>query len=217
MNYDELLQANKKLERQANLCYARQKRNREIYKRQNAPFPLRKNQRVSITLRVTKETREHLGMLDKRKKKWQEGNIYTVIGCIHDWFIDEEHGGRLLPALFRAPYSLYDEVLEIKIADEQFEGSCAGCRRHKDGLCFLAGGKNISKRCATGKAGEFTCQLYEEETELWSLDGKSHYPNVTYQRNGDRSYHIFNKDWTIYEKYGEKEVGKFFSITNPNI
>lgn len=218
MTYKELKEKNDKLERQANLCHARQRKNCEDYKRQNAPFPLRKNQRITVTMRVTEKTRKRLSQKDLKLKKWQLGNVYSATGCIRDWYINEDMDGILYPCFFRGEeFSYLDEMIDIKIADKQFEGSCEQCRRYKDGLCFLAGGMTISNKLATGKAGEFTCPIYEEKTELWSKYGQLyHYPNVTYLRNADKpSYYVYALNWDTYTEYKADEIERYFSLTKP--
>ena len=218
MTYEELQKANKKLEQQANMCYARQKRNRKLYIKHNAPFTFRKYERITIRLRVTEETRKRLSDKEKKMKKWRLGNEYSVTGAFDCWYIHEDGHGELIPALFRAPeYSRFDEVLGIESCKEQPQGSCKLCRRHKEGLCYLAGGMEFGKSYATEKVepNQYPCPLYEEKIELWSKDGKRHYPNVVYLPN-EKAYYIYSLTWVTYTKYTPKEIEESFVFCNPN-
>lgn len=219
MNFEELKKELKKIERQEAMCHARYVRTRETYKRQNAPLHLRKYERITVRLRVTEETRKHLVDKELSKRKNQVGYEYSVTGCFTDWYIHEDGNGELKPCLFGdVSYSRFDEIVSIEPAD-QIEGHCSKCRRYKDGLCYMAGGKDISKKCATHKVGkdDFTCPKYEELTELWSADGKKHYPNVTILKHSKPlKYLIYSLNWQYYEEWKENEVEKFYRFDNPN-
>lgn len=219
MNYDELKKELKKIERQEAMCHARYVRTREIYKRQNAPLPLQKYERITVRLRVTEETRKHLVDKELTKRKNQVGYEYSVTGCFTDWYIHEGGNGELKPCLFGdVSYSRFDEIVSIEPA-EQIEGHCSKCRRYKDGFCYMAGGKDISKKCATHKVGkdDFTCPKYEELTELWSKCGSEHYPNVTILKHSKPlKYRIYSLNWQYYEEWKEKEVEEFYRFDNPN-
>ena len=213
MKYQELKDANKKLERQVGLLYRQQQRNEQQYIREHEPFKARRYQILSVRLRVTKETRDRLTEYGRKMKKNQLGREYVVSGCFIGWYINEEKGGELRPCFFGGiTYSRFDEILSIEIA-EQVDGHCSKCRRYKDGLCYRNGGMDLSKKCADHKVEEtdFTCPKYEEKTELWSWDREKHYPNVTVLKHEKPvKYRIYAINWGTYTEWEEKEIKSMY-------
>ena len=177
-------------------------------------------ERITVRLRVTEETRKHLIDKELTKRKNQVGYEYSVTGCFNGWYIHEDGNGELKPCLFGdVSYSRFDEVVSIERAD-QIEGHCSKCRKYKDGLCYMAGGKDISKKCATRKVGkdDYTCPKYEELTELWSKDGKKHYPNVTIVKHEKPvKYRIYSLNWQYYEEWGPEIIDFNYTFENPNV
>ena len=219
MTYDELKKELKKNDWKEARCRLKSAHAREEYRRQNAPISLRKYERITVRLRVTEETRKRLTDKERTMRKYQLGREYDVTGCFTDWYIHEDGNGELKPCLFGGDsYSRYDEVVSIERA-EQIEGHCSKCRKYKEGLCYMAGGKDISRKCATHKVREddFTCPLYEELTELWSKDGKKHYPNVTILKHEKPvKYRIYSLNWKYYEEWGPEIIDFNYTFENPN-
>lgn len=216
MNFEELKNQLKKIERQERMCHARSVRVRETYKRQNAPMKLRKYERITVRFKVTKETRERLTEKECRMRKWQLGNEYSVTGCFDGWYINEDGNGEILPILNGGEsYSRFDELLSIERA-EQIDGHCSKCRSYKDGYCYKLGGKDYGKRYATHKVGkdDFTCPKYEEMTELWKY-GK-HYPNVTILKHlTPYKYRIYSLNWHTYTEWEERLIKSIYSFEKP--
>lgn len=219
MSFEDFKQMLKKIERQESMCHARKVRLRESYKRKNEPIHLRKHERINVRLRVTDKTREALPDDVRNMQKYQLGKEYCVTGYFEGWYIHEDGNGELKPILYGdVSYSRFDDIISIEIA-EQADGICSKCRHYKDGYCYLAGGKNLGKSCATHKVvnGDLTCPEYEELTELWDISGEKHYPNVTIMKNKKPvKYRIYSLNWDYYTEYGKEiiDANYRFEISN---
>ena len=219
MTYEELQKEIKKLERQERMCFARQVKARELYKKQNAPMKLRKYERIKVRLRVTEETRKHLVASELTKRKNQVGYEYTVVGCFDGWYIHEDGHGELKPCFFRGPsYSRFDDVIGIESA-EQIDGHCSKCKMYKEGLCYMIGCRDLGKKYAHHKVedDDCTCPLYEEVIELWDKYEGGRYPNVTVLKHEKPlEYRIYSQNWKYYTKYSQKDVELLYCFENPN-
>ena len=219
MTYEELEKMNKDLDKQADKLYRQQTKNELKYIAEHEPFKVHRYQILNVRLRVTEETRKNLTDAGRKMKKNQLGHEYTVTGCFTGWYISKERVGELRPCFFGGiTYSRFDEIVSIESA-EQIEGHCSKCRKYKDGYCYMMGGKDISVKCASHKVkdDDYTCPKYEELTELWSVDGKKHYPNVTILKHSKPlKYIIYSLNWQYYEEWKENEVEKFYRLDNPN-
>ena len=216
MDFEELKKELTKIKRQESLLQARMARTKNLYIQQHAPIKcLRMYERIRICLRVTEESRKRMTEKERAMKKNQAGHEYSVEGCFSGWLLDEDRNGEIIPCLFTSKYySKYDEIYCIESID-QIEGCCSKCRKYKDGYCYMAGGMTISKSCATRKVGkdDYTCPHYEELTELWTLDGKRHMPNVTHLKHS-KEYRIYSLNWLYYTKYTEDEIEKYYKKSN---
>jgi hypothetical protein len=102
---------------------------------------------------------------------------------------------------------------------EQIEGHCSKCLNHKDGYCYMMGGKDISVKCATHKVkkDDYTCPKYEELTELWDKQGERHYPNVTICKHCKPiCYNIYALNWGSYCEWPQEVIDSNYTFENPN-
>lgn len=222
MNFEQLKEKEKafdkdleSLHKQEKAIYEKKKKNQMAYIKSVLPFEMRKYQRVTIKLMVTEKSRELMSETQRRYKKNQVGYTYCVTGCVHDWIVGDDGDAR--PCFFGdVTYNRYDKIIDIELA-EQIEGHCSKCRKYKDGLCYMLGGKDISKKCAHHKVGErdFTCPKYEELTELWDKHiGDRHYPNVTIVKHAvPVKYRIYSLNWDYFLEYDEQEIEKYYKKT----
>lgn len=219
MIYEELKAMDNALEKQADKLYRQQTKNELKYIAEHEPFKVHRYQRLNVRLRMTEKTRKNLTDAGRKKKKNQLGHEYTVTGCFTGWYISKEHDGELRPCFFGCiTYSRFDEIVSIESA-EQIDGHCSKCLNYKDGLCYMAGGKDISKKCATHKVekDDFTCPNYEELTELWSKDGERHYPNVTIVKHSQPlKYRVYSLNWQYYEEWKQDIINSNYTFENPN-
>lgn len=219
MTFEELKNGLKEIQRQEALCERRYVQLREKYKRQNAPIKIKNNQMITVVLRVTEDTRRYIAENQKAMRKYQVGYEYSVTGYFQGWYIHEEGHGELKPCFYGdVYYSRYDDVVSIKIAEHQPEGSCTKCRHYKDGLCYMHGGKEWGKQYANHKVkeGDLVCPKYEEVLSkgLYEYGDSSRYcPNVTVRKDdkGKTEYRVYSLNWNTYEKYSEKNIFKFFT------
>lgn len=219
MTFEELKKGLIEIERQEILCQRRYVKIRETYIRQNVPIKIKKYQRVTVTLKVTEETRKHLNAKEKTKRNKQVGNEYSVTGYFIGWYIDEDRNGELKPSFYgNVSYSRYDDIVSIKLAEHQPIGNCAKCRLYKDCFCYMNGGKDISKKYATHKVkdGDIVCPKYEEVLAggLYKYGEVSkHCPNVTILQNvkGDKSYRVWSLNWKYFTTYNENEIWKIYT------
>lgn len=222
MNFEQLKEKEKaldkeleNLQKQENAIYTKKKKCELAYIKSVLPFEMRKYQRVTIKLMVTEKSRELMSETQRRYKKNQVGYTYCVTGCVHDWIVGDDGDAR--PCFFGdVTYNRYDKIIDIELA-EQIEGHCSKCRKYKDGLCYMMGGKDISKKCAHHKVGErdFTCPKYEELTELWDkyIEDR-HYPNVTIVKHAvPVKYRIYSLNWEYFSEYDEQEIEKYYKKT----
>lgn len=218
MNFEQLKEKEKafdkelqSLHKQEKAIYEKKKKNQMAYIKGLLPFEMRMWQRVTIKLVVTEKSRELMSDWQRQLKKNQVGRVYSVTGCVYDWFVGENGDAR--PCFYGdVTYNRYDRIIEITLA-EQIEGHCSKCRMYKDGLCYMLGGKDIGKKCAHHKVGErdFTCPKYEELTELWDRLG-NHYPNVAIVKHTKPlKYRIYSLNWDYFSEYEEQEIKKYYN------
>lgn len=219
MTYEELQKMNADLEKQADKLYRQQTKNKLEYIAEHEPFKVHRYQILNVRLRVTKETRMNLSPSGRKMKKNQLGHEYTVTGCFIGWLISKERGGELRPCFFgEITYSRFDEILSIE-PGEQIEGHCSKCLNYKNGYCYMAGGKDISVKCATHKVkkDDYTCPKYEELTELWDKQGERHYPNVTICKHCKPiHYNIYALNWGSYWECPQEVIDSNYTFENPN-
>ena len=202
----------KRIEHEIVRVYDKKKNLQLKYIRELLPFEIRKWQRVTIRLMVTAESRKLMTDYQRRLKKNQEGYVYCVTGCVIEWIVGDE--GEARPCFYGDVwYNRYDKILDIELA-EQVDGHCSKCLKYKDGLCYMMGGKDISKNCATHEVGErdMTCPRYEEMTQLWDkqIEGR-HYPNVTIVKHAKPvKYRIYSLNWDYFSEYSEKEIETYY-------
>ena len=219
MTYEELEKMNKDLDKQVDKLYRQQTKNELKYIAEHEPFKVHRYQILNVRLRVTEETRNTLTDAALTKKKYQLGHEYTVTGCFIGWHI-REHDGELRPCFFGGTtYSRFDEIVSIESA-EQIEGHCSKCLKYKDGYCYLAGGKDISVKCATHKVkkDDYTCPKYEELTELWEKHGEHrHIPNVTIcKHHHPIGYRIYALNWGSFCEWSQDVIDSNYTFENPN-
>ena len=220
MNFEQLKEKEKafdkelqSLHKQEKAIYEKKKKNRMAYIKGLLPFEMRMWQRVTIKLMVTEQSRKMMSEYQRRFKKNQVGNVYSVTGSVYNWFVGEN--GEAKPSFYGGiKYNPYDKIVDIKLV-EQIDGHCSKCLKYKDGLCYMNGGKDLGKECAHHKVGErdFTCPKYEEKTELWDrfTEGR-HYPNVTIVKHAKPvKYRIYNLDWSWYTEYEEQSIDKYYT------
>ena len=220
MTYEELKKANKDLDKQADKMYRKQAKNELKYIAEHEPFKVHRYQILNVRLRVTEETRKNLTDAGRKMKKYQLGHEYTVTGCFTGWYISEEHDGELRPCFLGGiTYSRFDEIVSIESA-QQIEGHCSQCLKYKKGYCYLAGGKDISVKCATHKVkkDDYTCPKYEEITELWEKYGEHrHIPNVTICKHKNPiSYRIYSLDWSCFCEWPQEVIDSNYAFEDTN-
>lgn len=218
MNFEQLKEKEKafdkelqSLHKQEKAIYEKKKKNQMAYIKGLLPFEMRMYQRVTIKLMVTEQSRKMMSEYQRRFKKNQVGNVYSVTGSVYNWFVGEN--GEVWPSFFGGvTYNPYDKIVDIELA-KQIDGHCSKCKRYKDGLCYMNGGKDLGKECADHKVGErdFTCPKYEELTELWDRLG-NHYPNVAIVKHANPlKYRIYSLNWDYFSEYDEQEIKKYYN------
>ena len=219
MTYDELTKQTKALMKEQDRAYARYGAKisalNEAYIREHEPLRgLKRFQRVKVTLRVTEATRKWMDEKHRMMAKNKAGREYRLEGVFNGWHIG--YDGQIKPCFYGEPhYPATDEVVSVELAKEQPEGHCSMCRCHKDGLCYMMGGQDMSPKCAVWKITDdmTVCPKYEEVVDggLWEY-GEKHCPNVTVvRRKGKTSYRVYSLNWNYYTEYGEQEVWRFFA------
>ena len=220
MTYEELEKKTKSLEKEQEKVYA--KYSKQIHKlntdyiSEHKPICLKRFQRIMVRLRITEESRKYMDDKHRAMAKNQLGKEYSLSGVFNGWCIGKK--GDIRPCFYGEPsYSAYDEVLSVELAKEQPEGHCSKCRCHKDGLCFMMGGKDISNRLAVWKITDdmVTCPKYEEIVDggLYEYGDASRYcPNITkVLKKGEVFYRVYSLNWNYYTEYSEKEIWHYYT------
>lgn len=217
MTHEELKKKERELERQAEAAFRQQCKLRERYVEEHEPLHAKRYQRMMIRLRVTVAHRKQMGDKERGMRKWQLGNEYTVTGIFTGYAL--LGNGDIRPCFYgNTTYSRLDEIVSIELTKEQPEGDCSKCRLYKDGLCYMAGGKDLGKSYATHKVkeGDIVCPKYEEILEggLYEYgEASRHCPNVTVVKDlkGKKTYHVWSLKWNCYTEYSETDVWKFYT------
>lgn len=220
MTYEELQKQVKAIERKeeafSRKCGKEELKLKQQYIDEHKPIELKRFQRITVRLRVTEKSRERMGEKHRAMAKYQLGREYSVTGVFNGWHIGDD--GQLKPCLYGGPsYSATDEVVSVALTKDQPEGDCSKCRCHKDGLCYMMGGKDLGKSCAVWKITDdmVPCPKYEEIVEggLYEYgDNNRHCPNVTKQwKKGKLFYNVYSLNWQYYTEYSEDEVWRFFT------
>ena len=130
------------------------------YVREHLPFPFKKRQRVTVTLRVSEKTlactRYRAGCAPVL------GETYSKTGILKGYIIGEK--GELRPDFLgkNGYYPLTDEVVSIKVADEQYKARCGTCRYYRDGGCYSTGG---DKPVFATEQDAYICGYYRDKGE----------------------------------------------------
>lgn len=217
MTYQELKKEIRALDRKAEAVYVQQNKLREKYIEEHKPLPVKRFQRLTVKLRVTEQSRQMMSEKERGKRKNQLGMEYTVTGIFNWYTIMDE--GSVRPRFYgNVYYSRFDEIISVELAREQPDGDCRLCMRCKDGLCYMNGGQNISKSCASHKIkeGDIVCPKYEEvlPNGLYEYgEANRHCPNVTIAQDskGNRLYRVYSLNWNYYTEYSEAQIWKYYS------
>ena len=218
MTYEELDKQLKAIKRKEDAFMRKCGREKLKLKQQyidgREPMHFKRFQRISVRLKVTEATRQRLIESYRAKKKYQLGREYTVAGPFNGWAIGDD--GQLKPCFYSGPsYNSTDEVVSVELAKDQPEGHCSKCRCHKDGLCYMMGGKDMGKRFAVWEITDdmVVCPKYEEILEGGLYEyGEKHCPNVTKRvKNGKVFYQVYSLNWNYYTEYSEDEVFHFYT------
>lgn len=220
MTYAELQKQVKAIERKeeafSRKCGKEELKLKQQYIDEHKTIELKRFQRISVRLRITEKSRERMGEKHRAMAKYQLGREYSVTGVFNGWAIGKD--GQLKPCFYGNPsYSAYDDVLSVELTKDQPVGHCSKCRCHKDGLCYMMGGKDLGKSCAVWKITDdmVPCPKYEEIVDggLYEYGEKyCHCPNVTKRwKKGKLFYNVYSLNWQYYTEYSEDEVWRFFT------
>ena len=220
MTYEELKKELKALAQAEKSLNAKYNMVMDMYRRKNAPIKLRRFERVTVRLKVSKDTINSFPPSKRKMRKYELGHEYSVTGCFYEWGINDPDG-ELRPVFFGSvSYSRYDEIVAIEKA-EQIDGHCSECLDYKDGYCYLMGGKDISKKCAHHKVlkDDFTCPKYEEVCECaWGRhEPDRRYPNITVLKHETPlKYRVYSLNWGYFTEYKKEEFEHLFTFVNPH-
>ena len=218
MTYEELNKQLKAIERKeeafSRKCGKEELKLKMQYISEREPMHVKRFQRITVRLRVTEETRSRYTEEYRAKKKYQLGREYNLSGAFNGWHIGND--GQLKPCFYGGPsYNSTDEVVSVTLAKDQPCGDCSKCRCYNDGLCYMMGGKDISKRLAVWPITDdmVPCPRYDEIQEGGLYEyGERHCPNVTkVWKNGKVFYHIYSLNWNYYTEWSENEVWRCYT------
>lgn len=218
MTYEELQKKTNALEKEQDKLYCKYAKKisklKVEYIEEHKPMHFKRFQRITVRLRVTEATRKYLDDKHRAMAKYQLGKEYTLTGVFNGWHIGND--GQLKPCFYGGPsYNSSDDVVSVTLAKDQPCGDCSKCRCHKDGLCYMMGGKDMGKSFAVWKITDdmVTCPKYEEIQEGGLYEyGERHCPNVTkVWRNGKVFYHVYSLNWNYYTEYSEDEIKRYYS------
>lgn len=233
MNYEELKQQVKVLEKEKDKIERSieakiRRRDKKIldlkqqYIEEHQPLALKRFQRIKVVARVTEESRKKIVEEARKMKKYALGTTYTIIGVFNGYCIDDV--GHVAPCFYgEGEYRGWcDEILSVELTADQPEGNCDKCRKAKDGLCYMMGGKDSGPKYAVWKIEEdkmVPCPKYEEVIKggLYAIKGRiwpaQHYPQVTRvkTKNGKWKYRLYEGDWYCYTEHTEQEIKKYYT------
>ena len=233
MDYEELTQQVKALEKEQkeierSIEAKIRRRDKKIlglklqYIEEHQPLALKRFQRIKVTARVTEKSRKRMTEDYRNMKRYALGATYTITGVFNGYRIDD--AGQVVPCFYgKGDYrGSCDEILSVELAADQPEGNCNKCRKAKDGLCYMMGGKDVGPKCAVWKIkGDemVPCPKYEEVVEggLYALKDKmwpaKHYPKVTRvkTKDGKWKYHLYEGDWSCFTEHTEQEIEKYYT------
>ena len=190
------------------------------YIAEHQPLPLKRFQHIKVTARVTEESRKRMTEDYRKMKKYALGATYTIMGVFNGYRIDD--AGHVVPCFYdKGDYRGWcDEVLSVELTAGQPEGSCSKCLKAKDGLCYMAGGKDIGPKCAVWKIDEdkmVPCPKYEEVVEggLYAIKGRV-YPAKYYQKvtmirtkDGQRKYRLY--EGRCYTEWEAEYIEEYYT------
>ena len=218
MTYEELQKQVKAIERKekafSRKCSKKELALKRQYINEHKTIELKRFQRIIVRLRITEKSRERMGEMQRSMSKNILGREYSLTGVFNGWFIADD--GQLKPCFYGEPsYSAFDEVMSVELTKDQPQGHCSKCRCHKDGLCYMMGGKDLGKSCAVWKITDdmVPCPKYEEIVDSGLYEyGEKHCPNVTKcWQKGKLFYNVYSLNWDYYTEYSEDEVWRFFT------